>query len=54
MDPDKCLEEMRELAKTVNEGLALDDSPAYRLADLVLGLDEWLSKKGFLPKDWQR
>lgn len=27
---------------------------AYELAELVQGLDEWIKKGGFLPRDWSR
>jgi len=43
MDPDAALEEIRQLCRT-------SDS---RLAELISGLDEWLSRGGFKPADWQ-
>lgn len=58
MDPDANLQETRELVKKIikdyegDDGIDPDD--AARLADLVEALDGWLSKKGFLPKEWQR
>ena len=56
MDPDANLNEQREIAKRISDN---DYSTAYapqpdaeRLAELVLALDEWLSKGGFPPKVW--
>lgn len=49
MDPDATLAEMLEEARAdqseFHEGI-------HRLAELVLALDEWLRKGGFLPTDW--
>lgn len=55
MDPNACLEEIREL---VSDIFADDKSNidslrrGDRLAELVEALDGWLSKGGFLPADW--
>lgn len=55
MDPNAALKKIRDLVET------MDGQPdemivgmAEELAVLVQGLDEWLSKGGFLPKAWQR
>lgn len=45
MDPDLCLD---RLMAAVREG----DLEAAR--EHMSGLDEWLSKKGFLPRRWAR
>ena len=53
MDPNANLEEQLELAKKLQDsGEAGFESPddAWRLAELVLALDEWISTKGFLPE----
>ena len=53
MDPDKLLKDMREIANDIDTG----DGHPYdrdRLAELVLSLDEWLTKGGFLPKRWAK
>ena len=47
MDPDEALRKIREL---INDG----DSADIELVHLFDGLDQWLSKGGFLPKDWSR
>lgn len=43
MDPNALLEEIRS-----HYG---DDT---ELAYLIEDLDEWLTKRGFLPRDWER
>lgn len=55
MDPDAALAVIRELAAEINEAGpdALDEIAAMRLADHVTGLDQWLTKGGFLPADWK-
>lgn len=53
MDPNAALAEIRELVAKI-------DSPdwhhtdASRLCDLVDGLDQWMSRGGFLPVAWAR
>lgn len=46
MDPDAALKRIREL---INDG----DSADVMLIDAFQGLDEWLCKGGFLPKEWR-
>lgn len=59
MDPNANLREQLKLAKRLAMGMARNDSPearlddADRLAELVLALDEWLTKGGFLPAIWE-
>jgi hypothetical protein len=56
MDPNATLFEIRQLTAAID--VASDPvaaaSQGERLAELVDALDEWLSKHGFLPDDWQR
>ena len=55
MDPNELLKEIRRLIKVVD--LVEDDEALisvyrdmqYRFEEL----DEWLSKGGFIPKDWE-
>lgn len=58
MDPDANLNEQRRLASRIVERLENDrlvnENDYARLADLVLALDEWICRGGFLPKDWKR
>lgn len=66
MDPDANLEEQRSLAESILEALDVDEDAgdevdiesvrhdAERLAELVQALDQWISRGGFLPKDWRR
>lgn len=51
MDPNANLKEQVKLATLlVDDENASDD--ATRLAELVLSLDEWIRKGGFLPQAW--
>jgi len=56
MDPDANLEESMELARKLlspspmGSGDIYDD--AMRLAELVLAMDKWISREGFLPRRW--
>jgi hypothetical protein len=50
MDPDKNLKDQLDLANDLLE--EDDDEKSLRLAELVLDLNEWILKGGFLPKDW--
>jgi len=56
MDPDSNLSEQLELAQEIvtsaEAGLSHPEE-ACRLAELVLALDEWIKKGGFLPQQWQ-
>jgi hypothetical protein len=58
MDPTANLREQLKLANRLAMGTARNDSPearlddAIRLADLVLALDQWLTKGGFSPERW--
>jgi len=57
MDPDACLDQMLEIANELvdlKEEDKLDDCAVTRLAELVLAMDGWLSKQGFLPRKWER
>lgn len=55
MDPDAALFLLRqnvadyENATTISER----EDAADRISELFQGLDEWITKGGFLPKDWQ-
>jgi len=50
MDPDATLKMIRELAAEV--ACRAVDPDAVELAELVQSLDEWISRGGFLPKEW--
>ena len=56
MDPDACLSRLRNLANRI-----INDQDARGcydggedLAELVLALDGWICKGGFLPKEWRK
>lgn len=57
MDPNEALKEIRE---EIAEFSQLSDDnfvdaliSADKIVELIKGLDEWLSKGGFLPDDWR-
>ena len=54
MDPNANLAEQRRIAARMIEND--EDRPllAYRLAELVEALDEWITNGGFLPSAWVR
>ncbi len=53
MDPNATLAEIRQLTKEILDGNG-SEYDAARLAELVEGLDNWLSRQGFLPTAWER
>lgn len=58
MDPDRNLLSQLQLAKNIlhNDEVADDtislENDAIALAELVLALDNWLTKGGFTPARW--
>lgn len=52
MDPDAALARMRELIARERESFVETD--ATELSELIDGLDQWLSKGGFLPAAWRK
>jgi hypothetical protein len=59
MDPDATLVAIRELVKLIYS-IENNPEPAYDLgelgldlADQVSGLDEWITRGGFLPMSWK-
>jgi hypothetical protein len=60
MDPDANLEQQLRLAGAMladhhdSDGNGVEPRDAAELADLVIALNEWISKGGFLPKAWQK
>jgi len=61
MDPTANLKEQLELARSLTKGSdqlgaydTVDTIDAVRLAELVLALDGWIKKGGFLPEQWKR
>jgi hypothetical protein len=52
MDPDETLSEILEIAEQHAKG----NSPPHKLdelVDLVLALDTWLRRGGYLPTPWE-
>lgn len=62
MDPDENRRELLALARRMQDELENGSDPNYvpcgfdvgRMCELVIALDEWISKGGALPKAWQR
>ena len=56
MDPNANLQEQITLANVIIESAENETGEiilqAIRLAELVLALDEWLTRKGFPPERW--
>jgi len=52
MDPNATLDRIRELVHEQLNG-ELDEHEVNELAESIGNLDDWLSKKGFLPIAWQ-
>jgi hypothetical protein len=53
VDPTANLKEQLEIThQMLNKGW--NDTDAVRLAELVEALHEWISKGGFLPKQWRK
>jgi len=54
MDPDAALDAIRSMVSDVLAGENGDaDDTLDMLAETFRGLDEWLSRGGFLPAAWQ-
>lgn len=49
MDPNAALNELREMVAAINNGRTPD---LEHLAEVFEGLDDWISRGGFLPTDW--
>jgi hypothetical protein len=56
MDPDEALKKARAALKAFHDAPDAERSmiAGADLADAFEALDGWLSKGGFLPRDWQR
>lgn len=52
MDPNAALSRMREISSEAKEPAADDAALLSELVDLVDGLDGWLLRGGYLPRDW--
>jgi len=54
MDPNANLKEILELAGKISIDADSDSELEVRLAELVMALDEWICKGGFLPSRWNK
>jgi hypothetical protein len=54
LDPDEALKRLRELADKIDSPFGFDLAEAKDLAIQFQALDGWLTRGGFLPKDWAR
>ncbi|MGI8753275.1 MAG: hypothetical protein ACR2MN_13340 [Acidimicrobiales bacterium] len=53
MDPDTALAEALDLAVRLIDEEA-EDGDDVRLAELIVGLNRWLGRGGFMPGAWAR
>lgn len=57
MDPDANLREQLEIATEIiaasDEDEGISEVEAVRLAELMIALDEWIRRGGFLPDAWR-
>lgn len=58
MDPNATLDKIKELLPQLREDADFRDGFSFQdvclFVEAVDNLNDWLSKGGFLPKDWQR
>lgn len=54
MDPNEALRRLRRLCEALSDRDDYDNEVAGELAGQFEALDQWISKGGFLPDDWQR
>ena len=58
VDPNETLRLLRASAKDIAETFDRDEevasADAAELASYVQALDEWITKGGFLPKEWEK
>jgi len=56
VDPNEALRELRRIMTQLDKAQAAweVEQLAERAADVFGGLDDWLSKGGFLPDEWRR
>lgn len=54
MDPNETLRQLREMVTEILDEGSEDDSTEREdeFAQLFQALDEWVSKGGFLPRNW--
>jgi hypothetical protein len=52
MDPNEALDRIRNLIR-MDDVMPLDRDDVGTFIELVQSLDEWITKGGFLPSDWQ-
>ena len=52
MDPEAALEEIRAIVERADDEDTDVVEDHNRLVDLIAGLDQWMSRGGFMPKAW--
>lgn len=52
MDPNKTLNELRKVMAEIRRTPQSDE--ADEAAELFQALDDWITRGGFLPKDWNK
>ena len=57
MDPNATLSRLRELSAEITKAFHAGDNATdmgAEMADLFDALDQWITRGGFLPTDWNR
>lgn len=58
MDPDENLKQQRRISAAlmyqIENDRKVEDADVLRLSELVIALDEWIAKGGFLPAAWRK
>lgn len=53
MDPDEALKRLRELSEVFLKTGCLHPDEIFNMMETFQGLDEWITRGGFLPSSWQ-
>ncbi len=58
MDPDECLKQIRATNDRITDAIDANRRPdpgdVDKLVDLTTALDGWMTRGGFLPKQWMQ
>lgn len=56
MDPDETLKRLREALKVMDTTRSMNElmTASVVVLETMTALDEWITKGGYLPKDWKR
>lgn len=54
MDPNQTLRELRDLVETIKYERGQNVNSFYDILDLWSALDQWITRGGSLPENWNR